>query len=127
MKNIKAMHTCHKCGKIGNVSEDIKRETVTAEDGKILQVVYYACECGAINIVQMDDERTMEYLKKASKIMIRCSSHFMDRNRKSVYKDKLNSVNSKLSIRRSKLLGKYKDTTLYLGNSGEIFIKSIDW
>lgn len=62
---------CHICGSTNVLHNNIiKSSWATLENGQSIRVLYYDClKCGSRNVVQVDNEQTIELLSGLEKLM----------------------------------------------------------
>lgn len=125
MKKLAAERVCIKCGEMITVdSVSIRQRFCKTEDGKTIKLTYCECpKCGEKNVYQIDDEKTLEDLKKITILMGRA----MKSNNRDKKKDKMQAkgIDKRMQSRRKELILAERGCPIYERN-GEIFIKSLD-
>lgn len=127
---IKAERVCVVCGNIFTLTPlNIKQRLCKTNTGEQIQVTYCECEeCGAVNVYQLDDERTMEDLKKITSLIGRVmrdrrSGKARDKEKDQATRKKLEG---RIESRRNQLIRESSGKTFYERN-GKILIKKLDF
>lgn len=64
---------CKGCGSIHTLNSNIIQSSwATVQDGQSIRVLYYDCpKCGLRNVVQVDNEQTLELLSGLEKLLVK--------------------------------------------------------
>lgn len=75
---------CNICGSTNVLHNNIiKSSWATLENGQSIRVLYYDCpKCGSRNVVQVDNEQTIELLNGLEKLMAKAHNTKPTRNKK---------------------------------------------
>lgn len=75
---------CKGCGSIHTLNSNIIQSSwATIQDGRSIRILYYDCpECGLRNVVQVDDEQTLELLSGLEKLLVKVRKTQPTRNKK---------------------------------------------
>lgn len=93
---------CKGCGSIHTLNSNIIQSSwATVQDGQSIRVLYYDCpKCGLRNVVQVDNEQTLELLSGLEKLLVKARKTQPTRNKN---KDK-NKYKGLFDVRRQLLV-----------------------
>lgn len=118
---------CRECRKIFVVNSlNIKQRLCKNDSGNYIQITFCGCkECGAVNVLQLDDERTMQDMKKLTMLVAR---RIKDRNshKRDTAKDReqYERLDRQIKERRVRLW-KENEGKAFTERGGKILIKSL--
>lgn len=119
---------CKKCGKVVVVNAlNINQRMFRTEEKKLIQVTFCKCEnCENINVLQLDDESTMQDLRKLGTLIVRRAKN-RGRYSRNLEADKAEGekLNRRIEDRRKALTEAYRGKKL-TERGGKIIIKSLD-
>lgn len=119
---------CIKCKNVFTVNGlNIRQRLCKNDSGKSVQATYCKCEkCGSVNVLQLDDENTMNDMRKLTTLIGR---RVRDRHKHSrdlaSDKEMRDKLEKRIRERREKLIEQNKGSCLYERN-GNLLVKGID-
>lgn len=98
---------CEKCGNVVNIGF-VQEKDLTSVVGEYLKVKYFACSCGAKNIVQYDNKATEQMVRVSKNILVEQIKKKAKGQTPSLKaKRKMENLNKKIDKARKELNEKY--------------------